>query len=320
MAMDDLSNLSGLGKLSIELLETVGIDSLDSLSRGNADELLIEMTKANRILHIRKKAPTTAELLKWIDQAREITGYDPESEVTKLEEIVPAIEEALVAIPVQGSSLVEKGVKASDVPIIEVIQRPPKGVSSEKNILPKTETDKSAHKEHVVKNVFVPAAKAPVEPLEGSEVTPLKAKERDYRTQASEGLNKGKKEHSKRYIRGVLYPQPFKLRLAAFVAVLFFLSMPIAIVGIVMIVQTGIIMWAAAPAATILLSLIYLVVAVRMKCRICGQPLYTPKGCLRHIKAHHFPLLGYILPTSIHILFFNWFRCTYCGTSIRLKK
>jgi hypothetical protein len=30
--------------------------------------------------------------------------------------------------------------------------------------------------------------------------------------------------------------------------------------------------------------------------------------------------LGYILPTSFQLLIFHWFRCMYCGTSIRLKE
>lgn len=35
---------------------------------------------------------------------------------------------------------------------------------------------------------------------------------------------------------------------------------------------------------------------------------------------HHFPLLGYQLPTALHILLFRKFRCPSCGTPQRLKR
>ena len=40
----------------------------------------------------------------------------------------------------------------------------------------------------------------------------------------------------------------------------------------------------------------------------------------KHIKAHRFPGMGYVVPLCFHMLTFGWFRCSSCGTPVRLKK
>jgi hypothetical protein len=56
------------------------------------------------------------------------------------------------------------------------------------------------------------------------------------------------------------------------------------------------------------------------RCRICNQLLFVPRRVNKNSKAHHAPLLGYIVPTALHLLVFRWFRCTYCGTAVRVKE
>jgi hypothetical protein len=41
---------------------------------------------------------------------------------------------------------------------------------------------------------------------------------------------------------------------------------------------------------------------------------------LKNRKAHHIPVLGYVFAVAVHIVLFRWFRCTYCGTPVRLKE
>jgi hypothetical protein len=48
--------------------------------------------------------------------------------------------------------------------------------------------------------------------------------------------------------------------------------------------------------------------------------MYVPKHCLKNRKAHHLPLLGHIGAVALHVMVFKWFNCTFCGTSIRIKK
>ena len=55
-------------------------------------------------------------------------------------------------------------------------------------------------------------------------------------------------------------------------------------------------------------------------CLICWQKLFIHRSHLKNAKAHHLPVLGYILPLCFHLLVFRWFRCTHCGTPVRLKE
>ena len=55
-------------------------------------------------------------------------------------------------------------------------------------------------------------------------------------------------------------------------------------------------------------------------CRICGQKLFVHRSHLKNSKAHHIRFLGYVLPLCCQILVFRWFRCTHCGTPVRLKE
>jgi hypothetical protein len=76
----------------------------------------------------------------------------------------------------------------------------------------------------------------------------------------------------------------------------------------------------ALPIALPILGLFYAVLANNSSCRVCCQKLFIPKPHLKNSRAHHVKVLGYILPLCAHIILFRWFRCTHCGTPIRLKE
>ena len=147
----------------------------------------------------------------------------------------------------------------------------------------------------------------------------------DVRKTATPEINAGKKVHSRGYIRGVLHPQPGRVKFGAFLSMLTIILFPLSFLagGALVFLKDyhELVIWSAAiPAALVIIGLMYLMFARPLKCRVCGQPLFHPKSCRRNPKAHHLPILGYILPTSLQMLIFNWFRCIYCGTSVRLKK
>ncbi len=73
-------------------------------------------------------------------------------------------------------------------------------------------------------------------------------------------------------------------------------------------------------AALPIVGLGYLIWGFSGKCRICTQKLFVNKGALKHIKAHRLPGMGYVVPLCLHLLAFSWFRCSSCGTPVRLKK
>jgi hypothetical protein len=74
------------------------------------------------------------------------------------------------------------------------------------------------------------------------------------------------------------------------------------------------------PISLLVLGILYALVGSRAKCRVCAQRMYVPKQCLKNKKAHHLPLFGYIGAVAMHVIAFRWFNCTFCGTSIRIKK
>ena len=156
---------------------------------------------------------------------------------------------------------------------------------------------------------------------EKPQIAPLVSKRKqDVRVSVSKGLNAGKKLHSRTFIRGVLNPHIWRMRISSFITLLMFVLMPASLTALGMVMKTKNLWWFAAPAVFLVIFFFYLTVASRMKCRVCGQPVFSPKSCRKHIKAHRSRMFGYIIPTSIHMILFHWFRCTYCGTSVRLRK
>lgn len=144
-----------------------------------------------------------------------------------------------------------------------------------------------------------------------------------------EETNRGRNPSSRTYIRGVLHPHPWKLRAGAMAAIGCFALVPVAVPAAVLLllsdVSPGNFGWVPwwfllFPVMLPVFGVLYFTVAFGGKCRICGQKLFVPHRCLRHVKAHHIPVIGYIIPTSLHLLVFQWFRCIFCGTPVRLKE
>lgn len=142
-------------------------------------------------------------------------------------------------------------------------------------------------------------------------------------------LNRGKNPNSRGYIRGVLHPHPGRMKLAAVVTLLVMIATPLAIIAASLLLLSVTIPdqfewvpgWLLAfPVVLPLLGVLFLIFSLNAQCRICNQRLYFRRRCHKHQKAHHVPLLGYAFPMSLHLLSFHWFRCTYCGTAVRLKK
>ena len=141
--------------------------------------------------------------------------------------------------------------------------------------------------------------------------------------------NKGRKPGSRFYIRGVLHDQPLKVWFGGLFAVLLQLSVPLAVIAAPLLILSNekqesfqwVPKWIIAfPISLPVLGLLYILVSARAKCRVCAQRLYVPKHCLKNRKAHHLPLLGHIGALALHVMTFKWFNCTFCGTSIRIKK
>jgi hypothetical protein len=142
--------------------------------------------------------------------------------------------------------------------------------------------------------------------------------------------NAGKNPESRRYIRGVMHAHPYHLTAAALVTLLLALVLPLAIVSAGLLLwsdlQPELLPWVpkwllAFPLALPVVGGAYLIWGVGSgRCKICNQQLFVPRGVNKNSKAHHVPVIGYIIPTALHLLVFRWFRCTYCGTAVRVKE
>jgi len=120
-------------------------------------------------------------------------------------------------------------------------------------------------------------------------------------------------------IRGVSHPQPLKMKFGAFVTLVLLLLFPVSAVLLGSILLGAPIWVLYGLVASAVVFLVYLTQFSSCRCRVCGQSQFAPKKCRRHVKAHYVQGLGYIIPTALHMLLFSWFRCIFCGTSIRLK-
>jgi hypothetical protein len=324
METGNLSQIKGLSRGINELLGAVGVEDLRNLAESEPSLLFEELAQANAHLEIVEDSPSKDFVAGWIQDARKITGIKPEkAKVVRLEEVAAA-SEIPIALPVKKDYIVQHKISVSEVPIME-------DFLDEAEIRANLATRTNTVRKEAVREINPKVSPGKKESAKGkigatdkkerSVIQPLqKAQGIDIRKTASPKLNEGKKLHSRNYVRGVLYPHPARIRLAAFVSVIFLILIPASFVAAILVLFKFPTWLLIIPGAFLLFGLLYLMIAKSVKCRICGQPLFSPMSCRRHSKAHHIPLIGYILPTSFHMLFFHWFRCIYCGTSVRLKE
>ncbi len=144
-----------------------------------------------------------------------------------------------------------------------------------------------------------------------------------------EKTNRGKNPNSRRYIRGVLHTHPWSLRVGAVFSLLLLVNLPLAVISAFLLLisreNPGALPWVpewilAFPIALPIIGIGYMIWGFNGKCRICTQKLFVHKAALKHVKAHRLPGLGFVIPLCLYLLLFNWFRCSSCGTPVRLKK
>lgn len=70
--MADLFRLNGVGQEYAELLEVAGVDTVPELAQRNAANLTAKMEEVNEAKNLTRKTPSTAEVEKWIAQAKEL--------------------------------------------------------------------------------------------------------------------------------------------------------------------------------------------------------------------------------------------------------
>ena len=141
--------------------------------------------------------------------------------------------------------------------------------------------------------------------------------------------NRGLDPRSRFYVRGVLHTHPLSMSIAAILTLVMAVLLPLAIGAALLllldVVYPGRFQWVSPwflvlPCCLPVVGTLYLIYGMGGKCRICNQRVFLPRACRKNNKAHYFRGLGHIIPMSLHLLTFRWFRCTFCGTPVRLKK
>jgi NADH:ubiquinone oxidoreductase subunit 3 (subunit A) len=358
--MTDLREIPGIGSTSLELLEVAGIRDAELLARQDADFLLSEIIKANESLEIVSMPPDKSMVEEWIAGAVDLVGETPEESFPdrktsekdpvnyeEYDEVTELLTSSPFAIPLPEKMMMERQLKISDVPEGFLLsrysgsldfrvedarpERPKANVPSRRDASP---TERVLTREHP-RNFDASQLKAIIPEPGAKRARTIKSKDTDAHDRVGlirtprEKTNRGKNPASRRYIRGVLHTHPWRLRLAAVFTLLIMLTIPLAIASAILLLLSGeqtqnfgwVPEWVLAfPIAVPVIGFLYLILSMSAKCRICTQKLFVRSVARKHARAHRIPGLGHIVPLALHLLLFSWFRCSACGTPVRLKK
>lgn len=352
--MTNLRSIPGIDKTSFELLEAAGFPDAESLAKAVVEELARELERANKILQIANSAPGRANVKRWIDSARDLTGAatHPAEEVVTIPvnyeetpQVAAMLAQAPCAIPLPARFLVEQQLAVGDIPAAILLNR--YSGDLEVKIDDRVPAPRHGGRPVLLSNkvriaettgnrleIDVSRIKS-TDTLAGAPVRPLNAAtaNNDERVALIRGprveTNKGRSPQSRFYIRGVLHSHPVGLSFGALLSLVLAAILPLGIIsaGLLLLSQEvpkhfgWVPQWLLVfPASLPVLGIAWLIWSMHGSCRICGQRLFVPRMCLKNSKAHHIRGFGHIIPTCLHILLFRWFRCTYCGTPVRLKK
>lgn len=339
--MEKFTEIDGFDTSLAELFEAVGFINAESISKPSAEHVYQELSKANEMLNLVEKVPSVDLISKWqslFDVSVEVDGDLTVSDASPAEEVVEAkavkpVPRALsisYAVPLAHEFISEHELDLELLPTADLADE---AVLELRNQVP-------GRDQHIFSAEKV-VKKAPVsEPkkreldisrvktfeefrVEGGHVAPL---ERDTEGDLSKapkvGSNDGLRPESRRFLRGVLHNEPSRTLIGAIAFIISQLLLVLAVIPIIYILMdTKQYMWGLlTPALLVLSGLLYVSMARQASCPVCRQRQFVHKDCRKHVKAHLLPGFGHMLPTALHVIFFKWFRCIFCGTSIRIKE
>jgi hypothetical protein len=350
--MTNLSSISDISEASRELLEVAGFSDAESLAKAGVDELTQELGRANGILQIMEKTPDRRRVEAWIAAACSLTGLVNDGAVEAampinhetLPKVAAMLENAPFAIPLPARLLVDRELAVSAIPsaillnrhsgdlAVKVEERIPapkhgRALTSSNNlrIADTSATRKEINTSRIktFESMGAPTDRplAPTAANRDERVALIRAPRVE--------TNRGRDPKSRRYIRGVLHSHPISIGFGALVTLIMSVMLPLGIISGLLLLLSGemperfnwVPKWILVfPLSLPVFVMAYLIWGLQGKCRICAQKMFVPKICLKNSKAHHIRGLGHVIPVSIHILLFKWFRCPYCGTPVRLKK
>lgn len=358
--MEPLNKIPGIGQTSLELLEAAGFRDCDMLALAGVEPLLVEFERANATLGIADEIPNREQITDWIRAAREIIQEEnpaPSLEVVMpanfeiLPEVIAMLEKSPCAIPFPGRWLADSDIKVAEIVPGILLNRyagdlevrchepsPTSPTFSRASSRQYVQVSEKPEQGRLVIDVTRLRSFEDVGPVVKKRKTSGFSQESaaqvepdafDLITESLPGTNAGRDINSRRSIRGVLYPNPGAIRFGAMLTLILLLLLPLAIVvSPLLLLSDGDPAkyhwvrpwWVAFPFAVPVVGVMWMLWGRPCCCRICRQKLFVPCKHLKNANAHHVPILGYIVPLIFHLLIFQWFRCSHCGTPVRLKK
>ena len=332
--MSSLTAIPGLSPDALEQLAACGIESAEMLAAIPAAEIhrVLELTawqkgKLNR-------APTLAMVHHWARLAYEVTGevsvddipeaiivprpaappqgggYIPPSQRARLlaaGPATPAAPHSPLLEEIKPAIILTPSVRLPSLPLAEA---PPAAVSGRTEPVPSGFNNFDDYQ----------AGKARVTPLSRYSIdAPL---EERGPMPVDRPANTDNLPRTMR--RGVVYPNLPLLVCGAIVSLVWRVAMMGALAAVpwlVLVVPRPSDYKAAIYVAIgilLVLGFAQLILMGRIRCRICTCHLFHSRNTVKNRKAHLIPGLGYTASLALHLLLFQWFRCMYCGTAIKL--
>ena len=324
ICMTDLRNIAGMDEDAQDLLEAVGILDLRALAGADVDELAQELDRANRILQYAAHPPTMGDLENWIAAARLCHPKFAPVRTNPPANQPPPNSDGRDDPPTEPHGLIGKtlepshaGRKVSSISYVHLAES-----VSQMRQLDTARVRSFAEIEQLEENT--PPAQVQSSGENSGEIS-----RRSLLRTPLEETNRGRDPQSRAYIRGILHTHPISMRFGALNTLILPFLVVSGILATIFLVFSArypdhfiwVSPWLVAfPAALLVSGVFYLISGIWGRCRICNQRLFFPRACRKNTKAHHIFGLGYIIPLCLHLLIFRWFRCSFCGTSIRLKK
>lgn len=348
-----LNEIPGIDSSDADLLDMAGIRDAKHLAEQDSDKLLEKLSLANDVLQFPSGLPDAKKVDGWIRSAGEAhnknksefksASLDTAVNYEGNEQVAEMLANAPCAIPLPGKYLAEKKIRVSDIPAGLLLNRysgdldvrignpelPQGDFPKRTQAAPAQIRHKGQSRNFDPSNLkAIDPNVAPVQRVPKSKVGHEEDRVALIRA-PRESTNRGKNPSSRNYIRGVLHTHPWHLRIGAFFTLIILPLLPLAFVSSFLLLLSSIspesFPWTpkwiiAFPIALPVIGLGYLFWGFPGKCRVCNQRLFVRKGAIKHSKAHRLFCMGHIVPLSIHLLLFNWFRCSSCGTPVRLRK
>lgn len=263
----------------IELLEAVGIRTLEQFAAINPPVILQELHQAKRMLNLKADIPVAPVFKEWVAQAlHSSTAPDPESISTPTSGDLP------LAVPVHvPGNPVQSPAPGPPLPEKRQFRREPEG-----SVTPLSAKTPIQHE-----SAYRPARRAP-----------KKEEPKTY-------LRKKGIKHLTPFRTWLGASSVLLLFLST-------LSAIVLIAWMLFHEERGWLIILLCFGPWLLALAMYLSLALPRKCSVCRASPFSFKKYTRNKAAHYLFPLGYVFATALHIFLFRWFRCPACGSAQQL--